>query len=47
MNYSFNIKGDDFVFAQSYDINASYKDLGAVCDAIRYLRAESASFLYM
>ncbi|MHB1830340.1 MAG: uL22 family ribosomal protein [Candidatus Micrarchaeaceae archaeon] len=42
MNYSFNVKGEDFVFAQSYDINASYKDLGAVCDAIRYLKAETA-----
>jgi ribosomal protein uL22 len=41
MNYSFNIKGD-FVKAQSYDINASYKDLGAVCDAIRYMKAEYA-----
>ena len=42
MNYSFNLKGDDFVKAQSYDINASYKDLGAVCDAIRYLKATDA-----
>ncbi len=42
MNYSFNLKGDDFVKAQSYDVNASYKDLGAVCDAIRYLRATDA-----
>lgn len=42
MQYSFNIKGDDFVFAQSHDINASYKDLGAVCDAVRYLKASSA-----
>ena len=42
MNYSFNLKGDDFVKAQSYDVNASYKDLGAVCDAIRYLKATDA-----
>ncbi len=42
MNYSFNLKGDDFVFAQSHDVNASYKDLGAVCDSIRYLRASDA-----
>lgn len=42
MNYSFNIKGDNFVKALSYDINASYKDLGAVCDAIRYKKAENA-----
>ncbi len=42
MNYSFNLKGDNFVRAMRYDVNASYKDLGAVCDAIRYKRAESA-----
>ncbi len=42
MNYSFNLKGEDFVRAQSYDVNASYKDLGAVCDAIRYLKATEA-----
>ena len=28
--------------AMRYDINASYKDLGAVCDAIRYKRADEA-----
>ncbi len=28
--------------AMRYDINASYKDLGAVCDAIRYKRAAEA-----
>ena len=42
MNYSFNFDGEDFVRAQSYDVNASYKDLGAVCDAIRYMKAQDA-----
>src|SRR5271156_1999242 len=42
MNYSFNLKGDNFVFALRYDINASYKDLGAVCDAIKYKKADVA-----
>ncbi len=42
MNYSFNLKSEDFVRAISYDINASYKDLGAACDAVRYLRAVDA-----
>ncbi len=42
MKYSFNLDGDGFVFAQGYDINASFKDLCAVCDAIRYRNARSA-----
>lgn len=42
MAYSFNLGKDPFVFAHGRDINASYKDLGAVCDAIRYLRAPAA-----
>lgn len=42
MQYSFNIKGEDFVRAQSFDVNVSYKKLGAVCDAVRYLKAEKA-----
>ncbi|MCL4364859.1 MAG: hypothetical protein M1569_01135 [Candidatus Marsarchaeota archaeon] len=42
MNYSFNLKSEDFVRAISYDINASYKDLGAACDAVRYMRASDA-----
>lgn len=36
MKYSFNIKKNDVIFAGAKDINASFKDLGAVCDAIRY-----------
>lgn len=42
MNYSFNLKGDNFVKALSFDVNASYKKLGAVCDAIKYKRADVA-----
>ena len=32
----------EFPRAMRYNINASYKDLGAVCDAIRYKKAEEA-----
>jgi len=42
MAYSFNLGKGPFAFAHGSDINASYKDLGAVCDAIRYLRAGPA-----
>ncbi len=44
MAYSFNLKMDraNMAFAMRSDVNASYKDLGAVCDAIRYLRAGTA-----
>ena len=42
MAYSFNLGKAPFAFAHGRDINASYKDLGAVCDAIRYLRAGTA-----
>jgi len=43
MGYSFNIKNaENIVLAQRYDINASYKDLAAVCDAIRYMNAGAA-----
>ena len=42
MKYSFNIQKEGIVLAQRYDIDASYKDMGAVCDAIRYLKANYA-----
>ena len=44
MGYSFNIKMDkaNMAFAQRSDVNASYKDLGAVCDAVRYVKAGMA-----
>jgi large subunit ribosomal protein L22 len=42
MAYSFNMKREGLVFASAKDINASFKDLGAVCDAIRYKSAPRA-----
>ena len=45
MRYSFNAKGERLVFAGAKDLNASYKDLAAVCDSIRYRSAEGAMAL--
>ncbi|MGC8662669.1 MAG: 50S ribosomal protein L22 [Candidatus Micrarchaeia archaeon] len=45
MKYSFNIKNANIAVAQRYDINASYKDLGAVCNAIKFLNASDALLL--
>ncbi len=47
MEYSFNLKmnRESMAFAQRYEINASYKDLGAVCTAIRYMKARPALVL--
>ena len=44
MKYSFNAieSREGIAFAQRYEMNASYKDLCAVCDAIRYRRASDA-----
>ncbi len=42
MAYSFNMKRDGIVFASMKDINASFKDLCAVCDTIRYKSAPRA-----
>ncbi len=42
MRYSFNQKAKDVVFASMSDINASSKDLAAVCDAIRYKSVSNA-----
>jgi len=42
MKYSYNLDKKDVVFAGASDINASYKDLAAVCDAIRYKKADAA-----
>jgi large subunit ribosomal protein L22 len=42
MKYSINIASDSIGLAQRYDVDASYKDLCAVCDAIRYLKADRA-----
>ncbi|MCL5102037.1 MAG: 50S ribosomal protein L22 [Candidatus Marsarchaeota archaeon] len=43
MNYSFNMEKGKVVFAGSKDINASYKDLGAICDYVRYKNAVKAT----
>lgn len=47
MDYSFNLKTDKqgMAFAMRKDLNVSYKQLGAVCAAIRYMRASAALVL--
>lgn len=42
MKYSYNLDRKEIVFASTKDINASFKDLCAVCDAVRYRRVQSA-----
>ncbi|MCL5239248.1 MAG: hypothetical protein M1286_02130 [Candidatus Marsarchaeota archaeon] len=42
MRYSINIASDQMGLAQGHDIDASYKDLCVVCDAIRYLNTDNA-----
>ena len=47
MDYSIKIDNaakasGEVSLSQRYDLNVSYKDLGAVCDAVRYMRASSA-----
>ena len=47
MKYSIQVSKEDrksgeVSLAQRYDLNVSYKDLGAVCDAVRYMKASSA-----
>ncbi|MGC8710533.1 MAG: uL22 family ribosomal protein [Candidatus Micrarchaeia archaeon] len=42
MKYSFNIKGANPVMAQKYEINASHKDLSAICGEIRYMNSIKA-----
>jgi large subunit ribosomal protein L22 len=41
-SYSFNQDRQDVVLAKRTDVNASFKDLSAVCDAIRYKSAQDA-----
>jgi large subunit ribosomal protein L22 len=36
LKYSYNLERKELVFAHAKDINASYKDLCVVCDAVRY-----------
>jgi large subunit ribosomal protein L22 len=40
--YSYNLDRKPVVFASARDINASFKDLCSVCDALRYLPAPAA-----
>ncbi|MEM3781379.1 MAG: uL22 family ribosomal protein [Candidatus Micrarchaeaceae archaeon] len=43
MTHRYTFKtSDNMAYAQAYDVNASYKDLCAVCDAIRYSRTGDA-----
>ncbi|HUY70151.1 MAG TPA: uL22 family ribosomal protein [Candidatus Baltobacteraceae bacterium] len=42
MKYSYNLDRTDIVFAAAKDINASYKDLCAVCDAVRFRSLNAA-----
>jgi ribosomal protein uL22 len=43
-NFGYSYKGTGAKFAKSQvnDVDASFKDLGAVCDAIRYKKADAA-----
>lgn len=47
MKYSMNFpqedkKSGDVALAQRYDLNVSYKDLGAVCEAVKYMQTTAA-----
>lgn len=42
MKYSYNLDRKEVVFAHTSDLNASFKDLCAVCDAVRYKRVPAA-----
>jgi len=42
VSYSFNRNREGIVFARMKDINASFKDLAIVCDAVRYKNAPAA-----
>ncbi|MGC8652128.1 MAG: 50S ribosomal protein L22 [Candidatus Micrarchaeia archaeon] len=42
MRYSYNLDKKDVVFAGAEELNASYKDLAAVCDFIRYKKVDTA-----
>lgn len=42
MKYSYNLETKGVVFASASDLNASFKDLCAVCDAVRYLPVQYA-----
>ena len=42
MKYSYNLDRKEIVFASTSDLNASFKDLCAVCDAVRYKAVPNA-----
>ncbi len=42
MKYSYNLDKTGIIFASTSNINASFKDLCAVCDAIRYMGVNEA-----
>ncbi len=42
MKYSYNLDRKEIVFASTKDLNASFKDLCAVCDSIRYRAVPNA-----
>jgi len=42
LNYSYNLDRKEITFASASDLNASFKDLCAVCDAVRYLKVPLA-----
>lgn len=42
MKYSYNLDRKEIVFASISDLNASFKDLCAVCDAVRYKAVPNA-----
>lgn len=42
MKYSYNLDRTKIIFASTSDLNASFKDLCAVCDAVRYKAVPNA-----
>ncbi|MGI0100663.1 MAG: 50S ribosomal protein L22 [Candidatus Micrarchaeaceae archaeon] len=42
MKYSYNLDSKGIVFASASDLNASFKDLCSVCDAVRYMPVQPA-----
>ncbi len=42
MKYSYNLDRKEIVFASTSDLNASFKDLCSVCDAVRYKAVPNA-----
>jgi large subunit ribosomal protein L22 len=42
LKYSYNLDKKDIVFAGATELNASFKDLAAVCDFIRYKKVNTA-----